>query len=59
MSHTSWKEIYQADLIATGLANTRWIMRVRDRRFKFYKREHYKNNRHDFLGCVIAKFLRW
>lgn len=67
MSHTihgaSWKEIYQADLISSGLAKARWITRVRDRRFKFYKSlrkaEYYTNNRHDLLGRIIGKLLRF
>lgn len=63
MTGRDWKKIYQADLRASGLANARLAVRLRDRRFKFYKSlrktEYYTNCRRDPLGRLYAKLLRF
>lgn len=57
-----WKEIYRADLEATGLLAAGLKARLTDRRFKFYKSlrktEYYTNCRKDFFGRMYAKLLR-
>lgn len=63
MTGKDWKRVYRADLRATSLENSGLIRRLRDRRFKFYKSlrktEYYTNYRHDFLGQIIGKILRF
>lgn len=63
MKTKSWKEIYKADLEATGLLDAGLRKRLTDRRFKFYKSlrktEYYTNCRRDFLGRMLAKLLRF
>ncbi len=63
MTGKNWKQVYRADLRASGLDKTRMIVCLRDRRFKFYKSlrktEYYTNCRHDPLGRIIGKLLRF
>ena len=63
MTGKDWKRIYQADLRASGLEGARLVVRLRDRRFKFYKSlrktEYYTNCRRDPLGQIIGKLLRF
>lgn len=63
MEKKNWKEIYKADLEASDLLNARLAVRLRDRRFKFYKSlrktEYYTNYRKDSLGRLYAKLLRF
>ena len=59
----NWKEVYKLDLLSTGLNNADFSVRLRDRRFRFYKSlrktEYYTNNRNDFIGRIIGKVLRF
>lgn len=60
---SNWKKVYQADLEATGLSSARFVDRLKDRRFKFYKSlrmtEYYTNCKKDLVGKIIAKILRF
>lgn len=63
MTGRDWKRVYQADLLASDLSNARFVTRIRDRRFKFYKSlrrtEYYTNCRQDPLGRILGKLLRF
>lgn len=63
MTGRDWKRVYQMDLRATELDTVSFFKRFKDRRFKFYKSlrraEYYTNCRHDPLGRIIGKFLRF
>ena len=63
MKGCRWRKIYESDLRATGLIGVRLSVRLRDRRFKFYKSlrktEYYTNYRKDLIGKCIAKVLRF
>lgn len=58
----SWYDIYREDLRSTGLTNAGIVSRLTDRRFRFYKSlrktEYYTNERKDFFGRIVGKFLR-
>jgi len=60
--NNNWREVYYADLEATGLLHVSLMTRLTDRRFKFYKSlrrtEHYMNYRKDIVGSQICKVLR-
>ena len=63
MTGKDWKRVYQADLLASDLEGAPLAVRIRDRRFKFYKSlrktEYYTNCRKDPLGRAIGKLLRF
>jgi len=63
MNHPHWKEVYQADLKATGIDQMDFLHRLCDRRFKFYRSlrmsEYYTNIQKGPITRFFAKVLRF
>lgn len=62
-SKSEYREYYKEDLRATGLGETTLFRMFKEKRYGFYKAlrkaEYYTNCRHDILGKLIGKFVRY
>lgn len=60
-SKKEYKEYLKQDLRQSGLLNKKWIDRLYDKRYKFYKSlrktEYYYNCKHTWFGKIIRKIL--
>lgn len=63
MPQTPWRAIYQQDLRATGLLDAPLSIRIKDRRFRFYRSlrmaEYYTDSRRGLFGRLLGKLLRF
>lgn len=62
-SKSDYKLFYEEDLRATGLSRKGFWNRIKEKRYGFYKAlrkaEYYTNCRHDIIGRVVGKFVRY
>ena len=62
-SKKEYYEYYEEDLRATGLGKPSFLRKIKDKRYDFYKTlrkaEYYTNCRHDLLGKLFGKIIRY